>query len=284
MTTKPPAADQSCDPGASGTTITHSYDAADRITDIGYSYDSFGRITTVPAADAGGTTLTAGYHASDMVRNLTQGATTRTWTLDPNRRLRSRTDTGGATGTRTNHYQGDNDAPAWVAENADGSAWTRNIGGVDGELAAVQDSAAGTTLQLANLHGDVVATASLDPAATGPLSTFEASEFGIPRTTPSARYSWLGAKQRETDSLAGLTLMGVRLYNPRAGRFLQVDPVECGSANKYDYALQDPLNTFDLDGRQCTFAPDRIRGLFDFRYACRWHDACYRYHWYGRTY
>ena len=249
LTTKAPAADQSCNPAASGSIVTHSYDAADRITDAGYSYDSLGRITTVPAADAGDTTLTASYYTSDMVRSLTQGATTRTWTLDPNRRLRTRTDTGGATGSRTNHYQGDNDAPGWVAENADGSNWTRNIAGVDGDLAAIQDSAAGTTLQLANLHGDVVATASLDPAATGPLMTFEASEFGIPRSTPSPRYGWLGQKQRETDSLTSVMLMGVRLYMPAIGRFLQTDPVRSCSTNPYGYANQDPLNTVDLDGR-----------------------------------
>jgi hypothetical protein len=44
--------------------------------------------------------------------------------------------------------------------------------------------------------------------------------------------------------------MGVRLYVPEIGRFLQPDPVEGGSANAYDYANQDPINQYDLDG-QC---------------------------------
>jgi RHS repeat-associated protein len=248
LNTKAPAADGSCDAAATGTTVTHGYDAADRITGSGYAYDAFGRITAVPAADAGGTALTAGYYTSDMVRSLTQASTTRTWTLDPNRRLRVRTDSGGATGTRTNHYDGDGDSPAWIAENAGATVWTRNVGGADGDLAAIQDSASGTTLQLANPHGDVVATASLDPAATGPLATFDATEFGIPRAAPSARYGWLGEKQRETDSLTGVVLMGMRLYVPTLGRFLQTDPVPGGSANDYDYAAQDPINAFDLDG------------------------------------
>jgi hypothetical protein len=43
--------------------------------------------------------------------------------------------------------------------------------------------------------------------------------------------------------------MGVRLYDPTAGRFLQVDPVPGGSANAYDYVNQDPVNGIDLDGR-----------------------------------
>jgi hypothetical protein len=81
-----------------------------------------------------------------MVRSLAQGSTARTWTLDPNGRLRVRTDVGATTGTHTNHYDGDDDSPAWVAEIADGSHWTRNIPGVDGVLAAVQDSTSGGTV------------------------------------------------------------------------------------------------------------------------------------------
>ncbi|WP_236706149.1 MULTISPECIES: RHS repeat-associated core domain-containing protein [unclassified Frankia] len=73
----------------------------------------------------------------------------------------------------------------------------------------------------------------------------------MPYATSTAypRYGWLGAKQRSHDTLAGLTLMGVRLYNPYTARFLSTDPVLGGSANPYDYTNQDPYNTFDLDGR-----------------------------------
>lgn len=45
--------------------------------------------------------------------------------------------------------------------------------------------------------------------------------------------------------------MGVRLYSPTLGRFLQTDPVAGGSANAYDYVYQDPINSYDLDGRMC---------------------------------
>jgi hypothetical protein len=46
--------------------------------------------------------------------------------------------------------------------------------------------------------------------------------------------------------------MGARPYDPAIGRLLSVDPVEGGSFNGYDYALQDSVNMFDLDGRTCS--------------------------------
>jgi RHS repeat-associated protein len=62
------------------------------------------------------------------------------------------------------------------------------------------------------------------------------------------RYGWLGRQQREWDPEVGLTLMGVRGYDPALGRFLSVDPIRGGSANDYDYAAGDPCNREDLDG------------------------------------
>ncbi|WP_261570663.1 hypothetical protein [Frankia gtarii] len=47
--------------------------------------------------------------------------------------------------------------------------------------------------------------------------------------------------------------MGVRLYDPNLGRFLQTAPEPGGSDNAYDYAHQDPYNTFDLDGDRFHF-------------------------------
>ncbi|MCK9876711.1 hypothetical protein MXD59_13140 [Frankia sp. Ag45/Mut15] len=44
--------------------------------------------------------------------------------------------------------------------------------------------------------------------------------------------------------------MGVRLYDPSLGRFLQTDPEAGSSDNPYDCAHQDPHNTFDLNGRK----------------------------------
>jgi hypothetical protein len=70
--------------------------------------------------------------------------------------------------------------------------------------------------------------------------------------------------------------MGTRYYDPALGRFTQVDPVEGGSANRYDYAGQNPVNNSDPTGTACgprlldLFVPD-----FVFTGPCRTHDECW---------
>ncbi|MER5620069.1 RHS repeat-associated core domain-containing protein [Streptosporangium sp. NPDC002544] len=246
-------------PGASGecattgtpATVSYTYDEADRLTSPGYAYDAFGRTTTVPAAHAsGGGDLSVGYHANDMVASMQQAGINRTFTLDPEGRIRSTVQTGGTRpGTLVNHYDSSSDEPVWIAE-ADGS-WSRNLEGIAGGLGAIQYSTGQVTLQLANLDGDVVATADAGTLTSGIGAYFEQTEYGLPRTENTVnpvRYGWLGSHQRSADALAGVILMGVRLYNPITARFLQVDPVVRGSANAYEYCYADPINCSDING------------------------------------
>jgi RHS repeat-associated protein len=186
------------------------------------------------------------YCSNDLVASQSQGAITNTYQLDASLRQRLRTQTGGSSpGTEVYHYAGGSDSPAWIERS---TSWSRNIAGIGGGLAAIQDSAKGTTLQLTNLHGDVVATASVNPEATKLLASFEFDEFGNPKQPSSAKYGWLGGKGRRTELPSGVIQMGVHGYVPALGRFLTPDPVEGGSANAYDYADQDPVNGFDLNG------------------------------------
>jgi RHS repeat-associated protein len=100
------------------------------------------------------------------------------------------------------------------------------------------------------MHGDIVATAADTTTATSVSSYFESTEYGAPRTpaaTPDT-YGWLGAKQRSTNDLAGLTIMGVRLYNPATGRFLSIDPVPGGNDSAYVY-VTNPIDQNDLNGQ-----------------------------------
>ncbi|WP_147427338.1 LamG-like jellyroll fold domain-containing protein [Micromonospora globbae] len=224
----------------------HSYDTADRMTDVGYEYDAFGRTVRMPSG------LTNTFHVNDLVQRQQLGDARQTWTLDPAQRFRTFTTetlidgTWGAATTKVNHYGDDSDEVHWVVEDAQGTV-TRNVSGPDGDLAATTSATGDVRLHLVGLHGDVNVT--IDPALTEP-ELLDYEEFGVPVAGQAdQRYGWLGGKQRSGDALDDVILMGVRLYNPHTGRFLSVDPVQGGSANDYDYANQDPVNVTDLDGR-----------------------------------
>jgi len=233
-----------CGTGSS-TEKKYSYDKVDRLTDSGVVHDNFSRITTLPASDAGGQSLTTSYFATNTIATQSQGGLTNTFELDAIGRQRSRLQGGGLEGTEVFHYDNPGDSPAWTER---GSAWTRNIVGIGGELAAVQESGKEITLPLTNLHGDVVATAAINPAATSLKGTFAYDEFGNPASGTAGRFGWLGGMQRRTELPSGIVQMGARSYVPAIGRFLSRDPIAGGSANAYDYGNADPVNQVDPSG------------------------------------
>jgi len=247
LTTYAPAGDLSCQTTTASSSRAWTYDTADRASTTGYTYDDLGRSLTTPAADlgsGGGNAATMSYYSNGMARTITQGTSVTTDTLDVmmNRFGAYSTTVGSTTVAHTNHYSGDSDSPAWIAD----STWyARIITGLDGMAAQYTGSTGHLEWQIIDLHGDVVAMALA--GATGLTATYAFDEYGNSAST-APRYGYLGDAQRSSDNSAGLITMGIRLYNPTTGRFLSTDPVYGGNANAYDYCSGDAANCTDISG------------------------------------
>ncbi|WP_182378297.1 DNRLRE domain-containing protein [Nocardioides sp. WS12] len=245
---------------------TSDYDSAGRITNAGYTYDTLGRTLTTPQADAGPNAagiLTATYRANDMVASLSQnvangtgGSTAQamTYELDPAERINSFSTTTGGTETNRTRYRfaETGDSPASVDVSADqGSTWTatRYVSAPVLGMAASTTNGT-TTLQLTNLHGDIVTTTPGSSGASTIGAFTETDEFGNQKSADVAvaRFGYLGSFRRSADALGGFMQMGARLFNPSTGGFTSLDPQRGGNLTGYTYP-QNPVDELDLNGK-----------------------------------
>jgi DNA-binding beta-propeller fold protein YncE len=210
-----------------GTVERHTYDPANRLTDPSTVYETFGNTTTLPAADAGGKyEITSSYYVDNQIASQTQNEKTLNYHYDPAGRARE-TETivkGKTESTVISHYSGAGEALTWINEGS--GKWSRNIPGIDGALDAIQTSSGTTTLQLHDLQGNIIATASTSETETKLLSTYNSTEFGVPnegKTPP--KYGWLGATGVSTELSTGVATKGGASYVPQIARNLQTEPI-----------------------------------------------------------
>ena len=192
--TRAPGAGGACDTSSAGQTQSSTYDALDRATNTGIVYDTWGRMKVLPASLAGGSDLKTTYYVNDMVRTQSQGAVSKGWLLDPTQNRYRATIPSGTT-QEIMHYSDGSDSPAWTEVKVNGStqSWERPVTGIAGLGAVVSNDGTTTTtkLQIANLHGDIVATADPNPAVTALLSTFESRRVREPAQRVDECGVWL---------------------------------------------------------------------------------------------
>jgi len=235
-------------------TATYTYDQAnpnspglDQLTSVGgtaYAYDSDGRMSSRGSA-------TIGWDGWDRMTSFAPASgTSVSYGFDPLGRRRSRTTSNPAKTTRY-LFDGPDETPLFETDGA-GATTQSYVQGAESDLAHYGGPpTAGSTVSFLyyNGHGDLAAEATSTGTRT---SSYTYDAFGAPNEavpSNSTTDRWTGRWDKQLDTATNLIQMGARPYDPAVGRFLAVDPVEGGSLNAYDYAGQDPVNAYDLDGR-----------------------------------
>ncbi len=230
---------------------TYDYNALNQLTSSSdgtdFSYDPQGRLTEVTN---GGQTASYHYDPLDELTHFDDGSQSTSYTYDGIGRRATTTANGT---TETTHY-GDLSDAAIADTAADGSvlrSYTQGPG--------IQSP---TQLPRgAKLRHYLLSAGQCPRRCHGAPRRHRRDQLatnlrplGRAASGPAQRYGFLGTYERPSDPSSGLVGMGRRQYDPGNGGFTSEDPVIATlgfgvTANRFEYAADDPQNRTDLHGR-----------------------------------
>lgn len=203
------------------------------------------------------------WNAEGKVAKTVQGSTTTSYLYDADGALlikRPGADpTGSSTDGVTTLYLGDLEVQVTKAGSTY-SAKSLRYYQYNGQQVAVRtgtsaSSTSTVTLTAGDHHG--TANATWKATAVAERTKRHSDPFGRSRDTTAP--TWVDDKGflgKPHDAETGLTYIGARMYDPRYGRFISVDPLldtsDANSMNGYTYGNNDPVNLSDPTGLNVT--------------------------------
>jgi RHS repeat-associated protein len=232
---------------------TYSFNDLNQLTEASdgttYSYDGAGRMI---GRENGSEATSYEWDLFDHLAKVEGPSETTSYAYDGLERLSERKNEGT---TQVVHYGDLSDLPTYNA-NGEGKTTTSYVQGARGLVE--QRSGETTSYPLADAHGDITA---ITGSTGGVESRQEYGPWGEHLSGPSLEMGYLGAQERPTDPASGLIQMGARSYSPDLGSFASEDPLfgrmgVSASMNRYPYVWDNPLNYYDLNGREtCVSTP-----------------------------
>ncbi|HSS94685.1 MAG TPA: right-handed parallel beta-helix repeat-containing protein [Candidatus Dormibacteraeota bacterium] len=224
--------------------LTYEFNALNQLTVASdgtvYNYDEDGRLSSI---EIGEESTTYEWDAFDNLAKAERPGGSAEYSYDALGRLSERSE---GSGTREAHYGDLTDLPSYDAD----SEGELTVGYIRGAGGLLEEAGEPSSFPLVDAHGDVVAIT----AEGGGVSSRQGYDpWGAQLSGPSLEMGWLGAYERRSDP-SRLVEMGARSYDPTLGSFLSEDLVlgHLGnglSADRYLYVWDNPLNRYDLNGR-----------------------------------
>ncbi len=233
---------------SNGVTTNATYDAANQLTTQGtlsYNYDRNGNLLSY-----NGVTLT--YDASDQLTGgTTSGGTSLGFGYDGNGRRVSRT-----VGTnRTDYWHN------WMGVLSEtGDTNVSYLRGFDHQPLSISSGGSVHDYAMDSL-GDVTGLVSTG----GSLSdTYSYDPWGQSNGSSGSTYNPYRYTGAYSDDATGLYQMGARYYQPSAGRFTQLDPMESTiyDGQRYAYASENPANFTDPSGNNTVWGNCGVSWMF----------------------